>query len=133
MARRVVVTGVGAVTPLGRTVGETWASVLASRSAVAPITRFAPEGFPVRFAAQAEDPPDPGPWLDARGHAALEPETRTRKGRLTVAALREAIEQARFDRTGPRVAVCLGSEAARPELAELATRMHAGSLPGSRS
>jgi 3-oxoacyl-[acyl-carrier-protein] synthase II len=50
--RRVVVTGVGAVTSLGETVEETWAGLLAGRSGVGPITRFDASGLPVRIAAE---------------------------------------------------------------------------------
>ncbi len=58
--RRVVVTGMGAVTPLGIGVGPTWDAVLAGRSGVGPITKFDPSQFATTFAAelkgfQAED------------------------------------------------------------------------------
>ena len=52
---RVVVTGVGAVTPAGNTAGETWASVLDGRSGVGPITLFDAEPFPVRIQAEVKD------------------------------------------------------------------------------
>ena len=52
---RVVVTGVGAVTPAGNTAEDTWASVLAGRSGVGPITLFDPEPFPVRIQAEVKD------------------------------------------------------------------------------
>jgi 3-oxoacyl-[acyl-carrier-protein] synthase II len=51
-ARRVVVTGVGAVSPLGLTVASTWAGVVAGHSGVGPITLFDPEGYAVRIAAE---------------------------------------------------------------------------------
>jgi len=38
--RRVVVTGLGLVTPVGNTVEESWAGLLAGRSGAAPITKF---------------------------------------------------------------------------------------------
>ncbi len=58
--RRVVVTGLGAVTPLGIGVAPTWEAVLAGRSGVGPITKFDPSQFATTFAAevkgfQAED------------------------------------------------------------------------------
>ncbi len=58
--RRVVVTGLGAVTPVGIGVGPTWEGVLAGRSGVGPITKFDPSQFATTFAAeikgfQAED------------------------------------------------------------------------------
>ncbi|MEW6325320.1 MAG: beta-ketoacyl synthase N-terminal-like domain-containing protein, partial [Nitrospirota bacterium] len=49
---RVVITGLGAVTPLGIGVEETWAALCEGRSGVGPITRFDASAFPVRIAAQ---------------------------------------------------------------------------------
>ncbi len=49
--RRVVVTGLGAVTPVGHNVDETWRNILAGRSGVAPIDAFDTEGFPSRIGA----------------------------------------------------------------------------------
>jgi 3-oxoacyl-[acyl-carrier-protein] synthase II len=50
--RRVVVTGLGAVTPLGNSVQETWAGICAGRSGIAPITRFDTLGFATRIAGE---------------------------------------------------------------------------------
>jgi 3-oxoacyl-[acyl-carrier-protein] synthase II len=47
--RRVVITGLGLVCPLGSTVEEAWAATLRGESGIAPITRFDVTGFPVRF------------------------------------------------------------------------------------
>ncbi len=52
--RRVVVTGLGAVTPLGIGVGPTWEGVLAGRSGVGPITKFDPSAFTTRIAAEVK-------------------------------------------------------------------------------
>jgi 3-oxoacyl-[acyl-carrier-protein] synthase II len=49
---RVVITGLGAITPLGIGVEPTWAALCAGRSGVGPITRFDASGFPVRIAAE---------------------------------------------------------------------------------
>jgi 3-oxoacyl-[acyl-carrier-protein] synthase II len=51
-ARRVVVTGVGAVTPLGLTAASTWDGLVSGRSGVGAITLFAADDFPVRIAAE---------------------------------------------------------------------------------
>ncbi len=51
--RRVVVTGMGAISPLGTSVDETWAGVVAGRSGIAHITRFDPTGFETTFAGEA--------------------------------------------------------------------------------
>jgi len=49
---RVVITGIGAVTPLGLTVDEYWRGLAAGRSAIGPITRFDASKFPVKVAAE---------------------------------------------------------------------------------
>ncbi len=55
MRRRVVVTGLGLVTPLGNTVEATWANLVAGRSGAGPITKFDTSNFPVRFACEVKD------------------------------------------------------------------------------
>ena len=50
--RRVVITGAGAVTPLGNTAEEFWAGLLEGRSGIGPITRFDTTGFPTRIAGE---------------------------------------------------------------------------------
>src|SRR5690606_12797347 len=52
--RRVVVTGLGMVTPLGNSVSETWKGVLDGKSGAADITKFDTAGFPVHFAAEVK-------------------------------------------------------------------------------
>lgn len=51
---KVVVTGLGAVTPVGNTVPETWSALLAGRSGIAPITRFDASTFATRFAGEVK-------------------------------------------------------------------------------
>jgi len=53
--RRVVVTGLGMVSPLGSSVADSWAGVLAGRSGIGPITRFDTTGFPLKFAGSVRD------------------------------------------------------------------------------
>ena len=50
--RRVVITGLGAVSPVGLTVKDSWETVLAGKSGIATITNFDTEGFSVQFAGQ---------------------------------------------------------------------------------
>ncbi len=54
MNRRVVVTGLGAVTPCGNDVPSTWASMVAGQSGVATVAKFDPSGMPVRIAAEVK-------------------------------------------------------------------------------
>lgn len=53
--KRVVVTGVGAVTPLGNTAGRFWESALAGKSGAGPITRFDASRHDVKFACEVKD------------------------------------------------------------------------------
>ena len=55
MKTRVMVTGLGAVTPLGKTFEETWKNLLAGKSGVAEVTAFSTEGLTTRIAAQVKD------------------------------------------------------------------------------
>ncbi|PIS12055.1 MAG: beta-ketoacyl-[acyl-carrier-protein] synthase II [Bdellovibrio sp. CG10_big_fil_rev_8_21_14_0_10_47_8] len=52
--RRVVVTGIGAVTPLGLTLEESWQNALKGQNGIAPITRFPTAGFDVTFAGEVK-------------------------------------------------------------------------------
>ena len=54
MSRRVVVTGLGAITPVGNDVATTWRSLIEGRSGTAPITKFDATNFPVKFAAEVK-------------------------------------------------------------------------------
>jgi len=53
--RRVVVTGLGLISPVGNTVEQAWANVLAGRSGIATITHFDPTPFACRFAGEVKD------------------------------------------------------------------------------
>ncbi len=55
MRRRVVVTGIGAITPVGNDVATTWRALLDGVSGSAPITKFDAAGFPVQFACEVKD------------------------------------------------------------------------------
>lgn len=78
-ARRVVITGVGAVTPCGNTAAETWSAFLAGRSGIRRISRFDPTGCTAQIAGEVRDfdPARPlpaplrprGPGTDAVGQA----------------------------------------------------------------
>jgi 3-oxoacyl-[acyl-carrier-protein] synthase II len=87
--RRVVITGVGSVTPLGLSVEETWKNLLAGKSGIAPIHIFDARTFPTTFAAQVRDF-DVGAYVkDAQVYAKV-----GRNIRFTMAAGRMAMEDA---------------------------------------
>jgi 3-oxoacyl-[acyl-carrier-protein] synthase II len=64
-ARRAVVTGLGAVTPIGNTAAAYWANLLAGVSGAATITQFDPTGLDVRIAAEVKDF-DPATGMDRK-------------------------------------------------------------------
>ena len=55
IGRRVVVTGMGMLSPLGNTVDDTWTNILAGKSGVAPIESFDVSAFSTRFSASVKD------------------------------------------------------------------------------
>lgn len=88
MSERVVITGMGAVTPLGNTWPQTWAALQDGRSGVGPITAFDAAGFPTRIAAEVKG-------FDAAGILPVKRLHRTsRAAQLAVAAAREAVADA---------------------------------------
>ena len=66
--KRVVITGVGALTPLALTAEETWEGLLAGRSGVARITQFDASHLPCQIAGEVKDfdPKDYIPFKEAR-------------------------------------------------------------------
>lgn len=91
MRRRVVVTGLGAVTPIGHGAACLWRGVWAGRSAVRRITRFDPSPFRSQIAAQIEDF-DPLDFMDARSARRLD-----RFAQFGVACARLAVADAGLD------------------------------------
>jgi 3-oxoacyl-[acyl-carrier-protein] synthase II len=65
MTHRVVVTGLGLVTPLGIGVEDTWSGLCAGRSGIGPITRFDTTGFPVTIAGEVTGF-DPARYVDKK-------------------------------------------------------------------
>jgi 3-oxoacyl-[acyl-carrier-protein] synthase II len=63
--RRVVVTGLGVISPLGNTVAATWEAMVAGRSGAGPITRFDPAALSVKFACEVKGF-DPALYLDKK-------------------------------------------------------------------
>src|SRR5215218_10889184 len=82
--RRVVITGLGAVTPLGNSVETSWQSLLAGRSGAAEITQFDSSRFSVHFACEVKDF-DPTEYIDRKQARRMD-----RFAHLIVAAARQA-------------------------------------------
>jgi len=53
--RRVVITGLGIISPVGNTIAEAWASILAGRSGIARVSRFDPSRLPCQIAGEVKD------------------------------------------------------------------------------
>jgi 3-oxoacyl-[acyl-carrier-protein] synthase II len=106
MPRRVVVTGLGLISPLGIGTEATWEALVAGRSGVGPITKFDATGYPVRIAAEVKGF-DPGRWLEAKEQRKFDTFVH-----YAVAAAEMALEQSGLEITeanGNRVGVVIGS------------------------
>jgi len=106
LKRRVVITGLGAVTPLATGVEESWRKLCQGKSGVARITKFDPSGFNVQIAAELKDF-HPEDFLDKKKIRRTDPFIQ-----YALVAARMAIDDARFTINGnnaSRVGVVLGS------------------------
>jgi 3-oxoacyl-[acyl-carrier-protein] synthase II len=104
--RRVVITGMGAMTPLGLSPEKLWEGCVEGRSAVIPLTRFDAKDYPVRIAAEINDF-DPVDYIDRK-----EARRMARFSQFAVAAARQAIEAAglQIDKEdASRIGVMLGN------------------------
>jgi len=106
MNKRVVITGLGTISPLGEDVRTTWEGVLQGRSAVGPLTHFDASDLKVRIAAQVNsfDPVGRFGRRDAR--------RMDRYAQFSMAAADEAMEAAGLTatpETAPRIGVIIGS------------------------
>ncbi len=106
--RRVVITGLGAVTPLGNDVEATWRSLLAGESGADEITQFDHSDYYVHFACEAKDF-EPTTWIDRKQARRMD-----RFAQMIVAAARQAEQDsgldiaAEPDRIGASVATGIG-------------------------
>lgn len=106
MKRRVVVTGMGLLSPVGNTTDETWEAMLAGRSGAAPIQRFDPSDFYVQIACEVKDF-DPTDYMDRK-----EAKRADRYAQYGIAAAEMAVCDAGWDRSKPagdRTGVIIGS------------------------
>ena len=106
--RRVVVTGLGMVTPLGNDVETTWSSLIAGESGAAKIEQFDASEFPVNFACELKDF-DPTQWIERKQARRMD-----RFAQMVLAAARQAEEDSGIqierdaDRIGASIATGIG-------------------------
>ena len=85
--RRVVVTGLGAITPLGNTVAQTWDAMKAGKNGIAPITLFDTENFKAKLGAEVKG-------FDPKEHLGVNEALRTdRYTQFALVATQEAVEE----------------------------------------
>jgi len=112
--RRVAVTGMGALTPVGSTIDRMWSSLVAGRSGVDYIRRFDASTFPTTFGAEVKDFDDTRLPADPALRRRLD-----RKNSFGWVAAADALADSRLlDSPPPRVGVAIGTESRRPELLE---------------
>ncbi|MFN2180313.1 MAG: beta-ketoacyl-ACP synthase II [Candidatus Promineifilaceae bacterium] len=112
---RVVITGMGAISPLGDTAAENWESLLNGRSGIGPITLFDSSQMPVHIAGEVKDF-DPGKYMNFK-----EARRVSRASQLAIAAATMAIEDAGLApplEDGERVATIVGTGAGGLEVAD---------------
>ena len=103
---RVVITGMGAITPLGETVEEYWENLVNGVSGIGPMTLCDPSEFPSRISAEVSGF-DPGTYIDRREHRRM-----ARFSQMSVAAAGLAIEDAGLDLSSEdcdRIGVVMGN------------------------
>ncbi len=108
MTRRVVITGTGALTPLGLSTQESWAAAKNGQSGVGPITAFDTSNFLVKIAAEVKNF-DPAKFMDVK-----EARRRDRYQQFATAAAREALAESGLEineANAGRVGVVVGSGA----------------------
>lgn len=106
MPRRVVVTGLGLISPLGIGTQATWDALVEGRSGIGPITKFDTEGFSVRIAGEVKNF-DPGQWFEHKEIKKFDAFVH-----YAVAASEMALEQSGLeigDHNAHRVGVVIGS------------------------
>lgn len=89
--RRVVVTGLGAITPVGNTVKDTWESLKSGRNGIAPITLFDTEKFKAKLGAEVKD-------FDPLQYMEVNETLRTdRYAQFAVAAAQQAVKESNIE------------------------------------
>jgi 3-oxoacyl-[acyl-carrier-protein] synthase II len=104
--RRVVVTGLGALTPVGNTTEEFWSALKQAKSGIGPITRFDPAGYPTRIAGEVRNF-DEGRYIDKKEARRLDPYLKYAIATSVMAVEDAALDPGKVDAT--RFGVLIGS------------------------
>ena len=104
--RRVVLTGLGALTPIGNTVDEFWSALLQGRSGVGPITKFDATDYPTRIAGEIKNF-DPLAFVDKKDARRLDPFLQYAMACAVMAVQDAALDTEKVD--GTRFGVLIGS------------------------
>src|ERR671929_1676192 len=106
--RRVVITGLGMVSPLGNDVDSSWGALVAGECGAGPITQFDHADYPVHFACELKDF-DPTNWIDRKQARRMD-----RFAQMIIAAARQAEQDSGVDiasepdRVGASIATGIG-------------------------
>jgi 3-oxoacyl-[acyl-carrier-protein] synthase II len=112
---RVVITGIGVMSPLGHTATESWDSLLNGRSGIGPITQFDASQFPCRIAGEVKDF-QPRRYMDFKEARRI-----SRASQLAIAAARMALADANLPEpvpNGERTGVLIGTGVGGFEVAD---------------
>lgn len=121
LQRKVVITGIGAITPLGLTADEFWQGLINGKNGVAPITSFDTSKYPVKVAAEIND-------FQPTNYMPIKRADRTsRCSQFAIAATKMALESARLDMTQEKpekVGIVIATTGSIADLAETGNTIH---------
>ncbi|MFC4076426.1 beta-ketoacyl-ACP synthase II [Salinithrix halophila] len=106
MAKRVVITGMGLISPIGSDIPTFWDNLVSGQSGIGPVTRFDTSDYPTKIAAEVNDF-DPQDYMDKKEARRMD-----RFVQFAVAASKKAIDHAGIDLNGmdpDRIGVYIGS------------------------
>jgi 3-oxoacyl-[acyl-carrier-protein] synthase II len=112
---RVVITGIGVVTPIGVGLDRFWSAAIGGQSGIRPVSSFDTSAYPVHLGAEVPDF-EPGPFHRRLNHAEI-----GRASQFAIAAARMALEDSGVDLTGAdrrRIGVSMGTTSGEPQMIE---------------
>src|SRR3989441_7814925 len=119
--RRVVITGLGALTPVGNTAEEFWSSLKQGKSGIGPITRFDASGYDTRIAGEVRNF-DELKYVDKKEARRLDPYLKYAIATSVMAVEDSGLDPARLD--GTRFGVLIGSG-----IGGISSPLHAHKMP----